>query len=67
MSSAPRALIAGLGLIGGSIGMALRTRGWRVAFVDGRWADAVQKQVHGAQPGDAIDDLDAAQSVELQV
>ena len=29
-----RALIAGLGLIGGSIGMALRARGWRVAFRD---------------------------------
>ena len=34
MHSAPRALIAGLGLIGGSIGMALRARGWRVAFDD---------------------------------
>jgi len=34
MASAPRALIAGLGLIGGSIGMALRARGWRVAFLD---------------------------------
>ena len=29
-----RALIAGLGLIGGSIGMALRARGWRIAFRD---------------------------------
>lgn len=29
-----RALIAGLGLIGGSIGMALRARGWRVAYLD---------------------------------
>jgi prephenate dehydrogenase len=34
MRSAPRALIAGLGLIGGSIGMALRARGWQVAFDD---------------------------------
>lgn len=34
MSSAPRALIAGLGLIGGSIGIALRKCGWRIAFVD---------------------------------
>ena len=32
--SARRALIAGLGLIGGSIGLALRRRGWHVAFVD---------------------------------
>jgi prephenate dehydrogenase len=31
---APRALIAGLGLIGGSIGIPLRARGWRVAYVD---------------------------------
>ncbi|HMC20217.1 MAG TPA: prephenate dehydrogenase/arogenate dehydrogenase family protein [Thermoanaerobaculia bacterium] len=34
MQSAPRALISGLGLIGGSIGMALRANSWRVAFVD---------------------------------
>ena len=34
MQSAPRALIAGLGLIGGSIGIALRARGWRIAFFD---------------------------------
>ena len=34
MPNAPRALIAGLGLIGGSIGMALRARGWRVAYLD---------------------------------
>lgn len=30
----PRALIVGLGLIGGSIGMALRVRDWHVAYVD---------------------------------
>ncbi|MGZ7033148.1 MAG: prephenate dehydrogenase/arogenate dehydrogenase family protein, partial [Thermoanaerobaculia bacterium] len=30
----PRALVAGLGLIGGSIGMALRARGWRVSYLD---------------------------------
>ncbi len=34
MHSAPRALIAGLGLIGGSIGIALRAKGWRVSYVD---------------------------------
>jgi prephenate dehydrogenase len=32
--SARRALIAGLGLIGGSIGLALRRSGWHVAFFD---------------------------------
>jgi prephenate dehydrogenase len=31
---ARRALIVGLGLIGGAAGMALRSRGWRVAYVD---------------------------------
>jgi prephenate dehydrogenase len=31
---APRVLIAGLGLIGGSAGMALRQRGWHVSYVD---------------------------------
>lgn len=34
MPSARRALIAGLGLIGGSIGMALRRAGWQVDFLD---------------------------------
>lgn len=34
MPTARRALIAGLGLIGGSIGIALRRRGWHVAFFD---------------------------------
>ncbi|HVT44732.1 MAG TPA: prephenate dehydrogenase/arogenate dehydrogenase family protein [Thermoanaerobaculia bacterium] len=29
-----QALIVGLGLVGGSLGMALRRRGWQVAFVD---------------------------------
>ena len=29
-----RALIVGLGLIGGSAGMALRRRGWHVAYLD---------------------------------
>jgi prephenate dehydrogenase len=28
------ALVAGLGLIGGAVGMALRRRGWRVAYLD---------------------------------
>ncbi|MCU1246963.1 MAG: prephenate dehydrogenase [Acidobacteria bacterium] len=33
-SAAPRVLIAGLGLIGGSAGMALRRRGWHVSYTD---------------------------------
>lgn len=54
-----RALIAGLGLIGGSIGMALRARGWRVAYVDphvaiddARRAGAADEQ--GAQASDLV-------------
>ena len=34
MHPARRTLIAGLGLIGGSIGIALRRRGWHVTYVD---------------------------------
>lgn len=34
MSSAKRAVVAGVGLIGGSIGLALRERGWEVVGVD---------------------------------
>src|SRR5438105_4039979 len=56
--SARRALIAGLGLIGGSIGLALRRRGWHVAFFD---SDP------GLDPGEAADErvtsLDAAADV----
>jgi prephenate dehydrogenase len=33
-TAAPRVLIAGLGLIGGSAGMALRQRGWHVSYTD---------------------------------
>ena len=53
--SARRALIAGLGLIGGSIGLALRRRGWHVAFFDSN---------PDLDPGEAADErvtsLDAA-------
>jgi prephenate dehydrogenase len=59
-NAAPRALIAGLGLIGGSIGIALRRRGWHVAFLD-RDRDLV--------PGEAADErvesLDAAADVVI--
>jgi prephenate dehydrogenase len=55
-----RALIAGLGLIGGSIGIVLRRRGWHVAFFD---SDP------DIQPGDAADErvasLDAATDVVI--
>ena len=52
MHSAPRALIAGLGLIGGSIGIALRARGWRVAFID------PNVDLHEAQRAGAADERD---------
>lgn len=54
------ALIVGLGLIGGSAGMALRRRGWRVAYLDPRvsledalHADAAEARI------ERIDDADA--------
>jgi len=60
MPTARRALIAGLGLIGGSIGMALRRRGWHVAFLDSD---------RGLEPGQAADErvesLDAASDVVI--
>jgi prephenate dehydrogenase len=47
MPIARRALIAGLGLVGGSIGIALRRRGWHVAFFDSD---------RDLLPGDAADE-----------
>jgi prephenate dehydrogenase len=60
MPTARRALIAGLGLIGGSIGMALRRGGWHVAFFDSD---------RGLEPGQAADErvesLDAGSDVVI--
>lgn len=60
MPTARRALIAGLGLIGGSIGMALRRNGWHVAFLDSD---------RGLEPGQAADErvesLDAVSDVVI--
>jgi len=56
--SARRALIAGLGLIGGSIGLALRRRGWHVAFFD---SDP------NLDPGDAADERVASLDVDTDV
>ena len=55
-----RALIAGLGLIGGSIGMALRARGWRVAYVDPHVA------IDDARRAGAADD-EGAQAADLVI
>ena len=61
MQNAPRALIAGLGLIGGSIGMALRARGWRVAYVD---PNVELKDAQRANAADErVDSLDAASDI----
>ncbi len=61
MQPAPRALIAGLGLIGGSIGIALRARGWRIAFLDpnvsaedARRAGAADEKVESLVAADLI-------------
>jgi prephenate dehydrogenase len=56
--SARRALIAGLGLIGGSIGLALRRRGWHVAFLD---SDP------DLDPGDAADERASSIDAEADV
>lgn len=60
MPTARRALIAGLGLIGGAIGIALRRAGWHVAFLDSD---------RGLEPGQAADErvesLDAASDVVI--
>ena len=56
--SARRALIAGLGLIGGSIGLALRRRGWHVAFFD---SDP------DLDPGDAADERAPSIDVDADV
>ena len=56
MRNAPRALIAGLGLIGGSIGMALRARGWQVAYVDPNVDEQDAKRAGAAdERADALD------------
>jgi prephenate dehydrogenase len=52
-----RALIAGLGLIGGSIGMALRARGWRVAYRDPN-VTLDQARQSGAADDESTDDDD---------
>ena len=49
MQPAPRALIVGLGLIGGSIGIALRRQRWRIAYAD------VRVRMHEAQSVGAAD------------
>lgn len=55
----PRALIAGLGLIGGSIGMALRARGWHIAFVDPHVELDAARRVNAAhEKRDTIRDRD---------
>ena len=56
--SARRALIAGLGFIGGSIGLALRRRGWHVAFFD---SDP------NLDPGEAADERVSSLDAEADV
>ncbi len=54
MSGAPRAVVVGTGLIGGSIGLALRARGWHVTGRDADLAKAERALALGAL--DAIGD-----------
>ncbi|HKO58294.1 MAG TPA: prephenate dehydrogenase dimerization domain-containing protein [Thermoanaerobaculia bacterium] len=53
----PTALIAGLGLIGGSIGIALRGRGWFVSYLDPYVEDpldAADERVHAIGDADLV-------------
>jgi prephenate dehydrogenase len=61
MQSAPRALLAGLGLIGGSIGIALRRAGWRVLFFDP--AVNLDDARRAGAADDRIESLEAAADV----
>lgn len=60
MSTARRALIAGLGLIGGSIGIALRRRGWHVVFLD-----SDRDLVPGEAADERAESLDVAADVVI--
>jgi prephenate dehydrogenase len=56
MNPARRALIAGLGLIGGSIGIALRRSGWRVTYVDPNVSlDDAMRATAADERADALD------------
>ena len=59
-NAARRALIAGLGLIGGSIGIALRRRGWHVAFLD-----TDRDLASGEAADERVESLDAAADVVI--
>ena len=50
--SAPRATVVGCGLIGGSIGLALRARGWHVSGVDA--SDAITRRAQDLRAIDSI-------------
>jgi prephenate dehydrogenase len=58
-TAAPRAHVAGLGLIGGSIGMALRARGWHVSYDDPHVdADAARRAGAADEPAAGVSDAD---------
>jgi prephenate dehydrogenase len=59
-NAAQRALIAGLGLIGGSIGIALRRHGWVVAFLD-----TDRDLAPGEAADERVESLDAAADVVI--
>lgn len=58
----PRAAVIGTGLMGGSVGMALRARGWHVTG----WDEDPERRRLALELG-AVDDLDPAPSVHLTV
>lgn len=62
MPESPRAAVIGTGLMGGSVGMALRERGWHVTG----WDEDPQRRAMALELG-AVDDLDPAPRVHLTV
>ncbi len=67
-----RALIAGLGLIGGSIGIALRARGWHVMYLDphvevedARRAGAADERVASLESSQVVDVAIVATPVDV--
>jgi prephenate dehydrogenase len=60
MAPARRALIAGLGLVGGSIGIALRRGGWHVSFLD-----SDRDRSPGEAADERVDSLDSPSDVVI--
>lgn len=61
----PRVVISGLGLIGGSIALALRSRGWDVAYIDP--AVAIDEAVAAGAATERMDDFGRVSAEDIVV